>query len=182
MKKLLFLPFIIVALMLLPTKSFSQVSAVKLNAPALLVGVINPEIETAISPSMSMNLALVVYPWGKIPIKGNHLLNFSVQPGVRYWFHGLHTGVFIGAHATATYTEISFRNKDYRAAGVGLGISAGYAWMLSPRWNLELELGGSAMYMRYDKRPVGGTYKGRLANSRILPLPTKAGLNIVYLF
>lgn len=181
MKKIFYLPLLVAAFML-PSKSFSQVSAVKLNAAALFVGVINPEIETAISPSMSMNLSIIAYPWGKIPIKGNHFLNFTVQPGVRYWFQGLHTGVFAGAHATATYTEASFGNRDYRGAGVALGLSAGYAWMLAPRWNLELEVGGSVMYLRYDGRPIGGSYRGRLASEKVLALPTKAGINIVYLF
>lgn len=182
MKRIFFFSLITACFILPSTKSFSQVSAVKLNAPALLVGVINPEIETAVSPSVSINLALWAYPWGKIPVKKNHLLGFAAQPGVRYWFQGLHTGVFVGAHATGAYGEMAFKGKDYRGIALGLGISAGYAWMLAPRWNLELELGASAFYIRYDARKIGGAYTGRLQSKKILPLPSKAGLNIVYLF
>lgn len=182
MKKSFYITLLTVIFILPSLQSSAQISAVKINAPALLVGVINPEIETAISPSMSMNLSVIAYPWGKIPIKGNHFLNFTVQPGIRYWFQGLHTGVFMGAHVTGTYTEASFGGSDYRGVGVALGISAGYAWMLAPRWNLELELGGSVMYLRYDGRPIGGSYSGRLASTKVLPVPTKAGLNLVYLF
>ncbi|MEG2281732.1 MAG: DUF3575 domain-containing protein [Rikenellaceae bacterium] len=183
MKKIFSFAILFGILMVFPSKTYSQVSAVKINAPTFIVGLINVELETALSPSFSMNLSGTAAPWGRLAVADNHFINYTFQPGFRYWFRGLYTGPFIGGHFTGTYTEASFKGKDYRGFAAGVGLSGGYAWMLTPRWNLELEVGLSAMGMFYDERPEGGVYPSkRLSDRKITLAPTKAGLNIVYLF
>ena len=75
--------------------------------------------------------------------------------------------------------------KDSRYEGwfVGAGISYGYTWILNKHWNLEAELGIGWAYTRSDKFPC--TRCGRkLESGRVHNYvgPTKAAINIVYVF
>jgi len=88
-------------------------------------------------------------------------------------------------------TSISFLGsdfsglKDYRYEGwfVGAGISYGYSWMLGYHWNLEAEIGLGYAFTKYDKYQCpkcGGKIESDKDHHYVGP--TKAALNIVYLF
>ena len=74
--------------------------------------------------------------------------------------------------------------KDYRYEGwfAGAGIAYGYAWMLGKHWNLEAEIGVGYAYTRYDKYmcPRCGSKVGSDHHNYFGP--TKAAINLVYLF
>lgn len=107
-------------------------------------------------------------------------------------------GSFIGFHALGGSHNIGnvdldfkflgtdfSKLKDYRYEGwfVGAGIAYGYTWALSKHWNFEAELGVGYDYSKADKYecPQCGE---RLENDKDHHYvgPTKAALNLVYVF
>ena len=69
-------------------------------------------------------------------------MNFhAVQLGGRYWFYESFVGHFLGQHLTYVGYDLGSRTKRYKGHAYGLGVSYGYAWMLSKRWNIALEAG-----------------------------------------
>ncbi|MDN4753713.1 DUF3575 domain-containing protein [Porphyromonadaceae bacterium W3.11] len=89
--------------------------------------------------------------------KAKHWL---VQPEVRYWFCDVFNGHFIGLHGHGGEFNIgnwnipvgrlkTFKDNRYEGYFYGAGLSYGYQWVLSPRWNLELSLGGGWARIHY---------------------------------
>lgn len=75
--------------------------------------------------------------------------------------------------------------KDYRYEGwfIGAGVAYGYAWALSKHWNLEAELGVGYIYSKADKfncAQCGDKLEDDKAHNYVGP--TKAALNLVYVF
>lgn len=130
--------------------------------------------------------------------EGTRWKHWWAQPGVRYWFCDRFGGHFLGLHTHGGQYNIGnvdgriemlgtdFRNlKDTRYQGwfVGGGISYGYAWVLGDHWNLEFEIGAGYAYSRYDKFQCTGC--GRKLEEDVPHHyfgPTKAAINLVYLF
>ena len=73
--------------------------------------------------------------------------------------------------------------KDYRYEGYfwGGGLSAGYQWVLSNRFNIEASLGIGYIHARYDKYKCTacGRKLGRSGGDYIGP--TRAAISIIYM-
>ena len=74
------------------------------------------------------------------------------------------------------------QHSRYEGEGYGVGLSIGKAYQIGRRWNLEWEAGAGAVWLAYDKYLckrcgdlVGQEYGWHF-------LPTRAALNVVYLF
>jgi hypothetical protein len=66
---------------------------------------------------------------------------------------------------------------------VGAGVAYGYAWALSKHWNIEGEIGIGWAYSRYDRFKCSGCGKKiEEDKSHHYVGPTKAAVNLVYLF
>ncbi len=124
--------------------------------------------------------------------------HWAVQPEARYWFCDRFAGHFVGVHAHGGQYNIggidgllnflgtdARKLKDFRYQGwfVGAGISYGYAWILGKHWNLEAEIGIGYSYTRYDRFRCAGCGK-KIENDKPHHYvgPTKAAVNLVYLF
>ena len=71
----------------------------------------------------------------------------------------------------------------YQGWFVGAGVAYGYAWILGRHWNLEAEIGFGYAYTRYDRyRCAGCGRKVESDKSHHYVGPTKAAVNLVYLF
>lgn len=124
--------------------------------------------------------------------------HWSVQPGARYWFCDRFAGHFIGMHVHGGQYNIGGFNgrvnflgtdtrklNDSRYQGwfVGGGVSYGYAWILGRHWNLEAEIGVGYSYTNYDRfRCAGCGKRVEINQSHHYFGPTKAAINLVYLF
>lgn len=75
--------------------------------------------------------------------------------------------------------------EKYRYQGwyAGAGLSVGYQWILSNRWNLEASIGGGWVHLFYDKAhaPKCGSLVSRNQEADYFGI-TKATISIVYLF
>lgn len=121
--------------------------------------------------------------------KFKHIL---VQPEYRYWFCETFNGSFIGIHAHGAQFNVggwdipvgrldAFKNNRYEGYLYGAGISYGYQWVLSPRWNFEASLGGGFARIHYDKYQCA-TCGTKLDDGKYNYFGvTKAALSLIYI-
>jgi hypothetical protein len=180
MKSLLFKYIALSAFLLSCTGLRAQSWSLGANIPALATATANVEISMALDRKWSLHLPVYYNPF---VFKGNRKLqNFTAMPGVRYWLLESYVNGFIGANAVASKYHISWKGSRYEGVAYGMGISMGYAWLLSPRWNLELE-GGIGLvradYTEYECQECGRR-KGEYI--RWVAVPNRLALSLVYLF
>ena len=124
--------------------------------------------------------------------------HWLVQPEFRYWFCQRFTGHFIGLHliggqynfshigVKGTMLGSNFDNlnsRRYEGWGAGAGFGYGYSWPVSKHWNIEAEIGVGWIYTRFDEYTVGKCCKQLQDNKPHNYVgPTKAAVNVIYLF
>ena len=173
----------------------AQHFAVKTNLLYDATATINAGMEIGLAPRWTLDLSGNYNGWVINEHKWKH---WMAQPEFRYWFCDRFSGHFLGFHALGGQynignirNSISFLGTDFSKLtdnrvegwGVGGGIAYGYAWILGRHWNLEAEIGFGYIYTRFDR------YKCMDCN-RLLERgadhhyigPTKAAINLVYLF
>lgn len=177
------------------TASNAQKIAIKTNVLYDATSTVNLGIEVGLHPRWTFDLSGNYNSWSRDNnVKWKHWL---AQPEARYWFCDRFAGHFIGAHLLFgafnfgnLNNNISFLGTDLsplsnhrsQGYGYGVGLCYGYDFLLGKHWNLELEVGLGYVLADYEKfecgscgRSVGkghGNYFG----------PTKASINLVYLF
>lgn len=170
--------------------------AVKTNLLYDATATINLGAEVQIAPTWSFDLSGNFNAWTMG--KGRLWRHWMLQPEFRYWFCNPMQGHFIGIEAQGGQfnfgklnTGFSFLGTDfsklrdtrYQGWFVGAGITYGYTWILNRHWNLEAEIGIGYNYVRYDRYPCThcGTKIERDKSHHYVG-PTKAAVNLVYLF
>lgn len=189
--------FLLVVFLSSPSHSVrGQSVAVKTNMIPDAVLSPNLGVEMGLSPRWTVEVIGELNGWTMS--HGRRWKHWSVQPGARYWLCDRFLGHFIGVHAHGgQYNMGGFdgrihllgtdarKLKDSRYQGwfAGAGFSYGYAWAVGARWNLEAEIGVGYSYTQYDRFPCAdcGT-KLASGKSHHYVGPTKAAINIVYLF
>ena len=186
----------ILLIMALGTMLCAKGQDVGLKTNLLSDGFLSPNlgIEVGLAPRWTLDLSGQVNFWDVNRHKWKHWL---AQPEARYWFCDRFSRHFLGFHALGGQFNIgNIKNNvkflgvdyspltDHRYQGwaVGAGVAYGYAFILGRHWNLELELGVGYAYLKFDKfecvecgRKVGD-------NDRHYIGPTKAAVNLVYVF
>lgn len=160
----------------------AQKVAYKSNLLYLGTTTLNAEWEIGLSPKTTMSVLGAYNPWTFRDDKMMHL--WAVQPEYKYWFCERFEGHFVGVHAHGAqfFGDFWGLNKDHRYDGylVGAGASWGYDWILSPHWNLELELGfgvNRVWYKESDRLPC---VKCTEKKTKTFFSPTKVALSLVY--
>lgn len=154
----------------------------------------NIGIEVGLRPHWTFDFSGEINAWKVNDRSWRHWL---VQPELRYWLCDRWQGHFFGIHLIGGQFNLNnidvpdfFGNHFKKAAtyryqgwGVGAGIAYGYSWILSKHWNIEAEIGIGWIYNRYDKFPCatcGRKLKKNAVHNYVGP--TKASINLVYLF
>ncbi len=171
-------------------------TAVKTNLLYDATATINAGVERTISDHSSIDLSgnLNIFTF-QDNMKWKHWL---VQPEYRYWFCNTLMGSFLGAHLLGGQYNIggidlpfTFLGTDYsklkdsRYEGwmAGAGVAYGYAWPLSEHWNLEAEIGFGYVYTRYNSFQCESCGEKLEKNQDHHYVgPTKAALNLIYIF
>jgi hypothetical protein len=169
--------------------------AIKTNVVYDATATVNIGAEVGLAKKWTLDISGNLNGWSKNEsTKWKHWL---VQPEARYWFCDRFSRHFIGAHAIAGAfnlggiknnlsilgTDFSvLSTKRYQGYAYGAGVAYGFAFMLSEHFNLELEAGFGYMYLDYDVFDCG--YCGRRIGEggHHYIGPTKAAINLVYLF
>lgn len=107
------------------------------------------------------------------------------QAGVRLWRFEPNVGPFIGIHATGGTFNIGNRKAHYKGYLAGAGVSYGYSWLLTNRWNLTAEVGIGCYYISDTRRDyfTPWTQDELIRHNRRIALgPSKAEVSFSYLF
>lgn len=174
----------------------AQDVAVKTNLLADAIFSPNLGVEIGLAPKWTLDVSGQYNGWNLSDYR--RWKHWLVQPEARYWFCDRFAGHFLGIHTHAGQYNIGGINgkvsflgtdarklKDTRYQGwfVGAGVSYGYAWILGMHWNLEAEIGVGYSYTRYDRFRCAGCGKKMESNRPHHYVgPTKAAVNLVYLF
>lgn len=178
-----------------PAKSSAQDVGLKTN----LVGdaLLNPNLalEVGLAPKWTLDISAEVNFWKLNQHSWKHV---AFQPEARYWLCERFAGHFFGLHALGGTFNVGnldmdmmflgtdfakLKNRRYQGWGIGAGIAYGYAWPVHKHWNIEAEIGLGWVYTRFDSYPCAkcGT---KLEDNKVHNYvgPTKAAVNVVYLF
>ena len=183
-------------LMALGSVASGYAQKVGLKTNLLYDALLTPDlgIEVKVAPQWTVELTGNINAW---TINERRWKQWSAQPEARYWFCQAFSGHFLGMHLIGGQfnfgklpldfkflgTDFSqLRNSRYQGWMGGAGVAYGYSWILDRHWNLEAEIGIGWIYATYDKYPcaVCGT-KLDSGNHNYFG-PTKAAINLVYVF
>lgn len=179
----------------------AQKVAVKTNSLYWATATPNMGFEFAMGDRWTFEIAGGYNPWTldkESNIKAKH---FLVTPEFRYWFCESFQGHFIGINGNYTQfnvggilvpelfyevesegyflDDLQYRRSQGWAAGAG--ITYGYAWPISRRWNMEFTLGIGWWYTEYDRfeTKVCGMFQDSV--SRHVFGLTDLGLSFIYM-
>lgn len=176
---------------------YSQEIAVKSNLLYDAAANVNVGAELGLTSRWTLDLTADFNAW---TLSGDRKWKHVIfQPEARYWFCDRFAGHFLGAHLHAGIFNVGgltnswkLLNSDFsqlsgqRFEGwlLGAGVAYGYTWILGRHWNLEAEIGIGYAFTRYDRYECVGCGKKTSDHKQSHHYfgPTKAALNLVYLF
>ena len=174
LKDVLMRRYLIIAVLILfagAGTASAQVVGVKTNALYWATATPNVGFEFALADRWTFEIAGGYNPWTLNPEKNVKAKHFLVTPEIRYWFCESFNGHFIGINGNYTQFNVggilipeAFIKVDSsgifldglqhsRSEGwaAGAGLTYGYAWPISRRWNMEFTLGLGFWYSQYDR-------------------------------
>lgn len=193
MKRFILLLAIVIAGM--SQTAWAQDVAVKTNlfADAFLSPSLG--IEIGLAPKWSLDVSGQFNAWTLS--HDRRWKHWLVQPEARYWLCTALGGHFLGFHALTGQYNVGHIDTDFKFPGTdfshfkghryqgwfgGLGVAYGYSWLLGKHWNLEAELGFGWAYTRFDRFECAGCGRRSGKGHHNYVGPTKAAVNLVYVF
>ena len=175
--------------------SQAQNIAVKTNLLYDATATVNAGVEIGLAPQWTLDISGNLNAWSKNEhTKWKH---WMVQPEARYWFCDRFSRHFIGAHLIGgafnfgnINNDLTFLGTDfsvlsdhrYQGYAYGCGVAYGFAFMLSKHLNLELEAGFGYMCLDYERFECDGCGRKVADDIHHYVGPTKAAINLVYVF
>jgi hypothetical protein len=173
---------------------------VKVNALFIPVGMLNAGVEYQLSKKITMQNDIFISPWKSFA--GHEAQYYSTSVEGRYYFDEAFKHFFVGVNISAakfvlqkwnywndnvytndkgeTYVSSNLYQKGH---SILFGLTAGYNFMLSERWNLELyaTAGTSQDYYKGFDRTNGRRYDSATGyNKSGEVLPYRGGLMVTY--
>lgn len=195
MKHLLSLSLTILLLVGGTSSAQAQKLAVKSNLLYDATATVNAGVEVGLAPQWTLDLSGNLNAWSKNEkTKWKH---WMVQPELRYWFCDRFSRHFVGAHLiTGAFNFASMKNslsllgtdfsvlssKRYQGYAYGAGVAYGFAFVLSKSINLELEAGFGYMYLDYEIFKCSGCGRKVGEGNHHYVGPTKAAVNLEFVF
>ena len=179
----------------------AQKVAVKTNTLYWATTTPNIGFEFALADRWTFEIAGGWNPWTFDAEKNAKAKHYLVTPEIRYWFCESFNGHFIGINGNYTQFNVGgilvpeafykvssngiflddLQHSRSEGWAVGAGITYGYAWPISRRWNMEFTLGLGVWYSEYDNyesRPCGLFHGSNI--SKVIG-PTDLGISFIYL-
>lgn len=173
---------------------------IKGNALFAPIGILNLGIEKQISPKYTLQGDVFISPWKSF---GGHKLQFySVSAEGRYYFTEAFKHWYVGANVSVAaynatkwsyWNDSTFENWNgeilknsnlyQKGFSVMLGVTAGYQFQLSERWNLDIygTIGTSqGFYKGYDKSTGRRYDSAEKFNKSGEIIPYRGGVMISY--
>lgn len=191
MKKLLLLLLFAVG-----TAAGAKGQDVGLKTNFLSDGFLSPNlgIEIGLAPRWTVDLTGQVNFWN---VNSHRWRHWIAQPEARYWFCDRFSRHFVGVHALGGDFNVGMIKNDIHFLGtdfskltdrryqgwlVGAGVAYGYAFILGRHWNLELELGVGYAYLNFGEFECSECGRKVGEGDHHYVGPTKAAINLVYVF
>lgn len=186
---------LLVSCFMLAETSRAQNVAVKTNLLYDATATVNLGAEIGLSPRWTLDLSGNYNGWTFS--RNRKWKHWLVQPEARYWLCDRMMGHFFSFHLVGGQYNvgnlangIKFLGTDlsplgnYRYQGwfVGAGVAYGYTWALSRHWNIEAEIGVGYAYSKYDKFECAECGEKIGNGDHHYVGPTKAAINLVYVF
>ncbi|WP_291586513.1 DUF3575 domain-containing protein [Bacteroides sp.] len=156
----------------------AQRVALKTNLADWGTGSPNISAEFAISNSFSLDLTGA----GSIfkPKNNLYFRHVRLQPELRYWFRNLLSRYYIGITAFYSTYDVGYKKRGAFGDAYATGVTYGYNWILSRRWNFELCGGIGAIYYRmvHYTPPAPHPHPNK---SGWMVAPVKLGISFVYI-
>jgi len=175
-----FFAAILLAMTLCHLPATCQEFALKTNALYWLTTTPNLSVEAGLSRNVTFELFGAYNPW---TFKDDKKMKcWVVQPELKLWLCDRWEGHFFGIHAFAAQYFGGFHSKRYDGYLAGAGITYGYDWILSPRWNIEAEIGVGYARLWYKESERIPCEKCHTNEHKNYFGPTRVALSLVYLF
>lgn len=181
-RQLIILVLLLAALWGTPRKAAAQIFSVRANALSVLTATVHLGAEVSVADKWTVEASGY---WNPICTDNFSIRFHAVQFGGRYWFYESFVGHFLGQHLTYVGYDLGSLRKRYDGRAYGLGVSYGYAWMLSKRWNVAIEAGISIFRTEDTRRdPTVGDWEDEyIYHSRRWTLaPSRLEVSFSYLF
>jgi hypothetical protein len=107
----------------------------------------------------------------------------GLSPSFRYWLSGrAMSRLFVGVNAAAVNYDITWNSDIYCGNSASLGLSFGYAFNLSERFNMEVQAGTELMAYSNKEYRLGDSFAnyGKAANAHGTILFPRLEVSIVY--
>lgn len=155
------LSFVLILALVFVSSSWAQKVALKTNLPYWATLTPNLGVEFGLSDKSTFEFVGGVNPFEvERDVKWKH---WSALAEYRYWFCERFNGHFVGLNAFGGQFNIAGvdlpysgwdvfkRESRYQGWAYGAGISYGYQWVLSKRWNFEFNVALGYMHFDYDQ-------------------------------
>ena len=180
--KIIVFTLFLAALWGMPRRAAAQFFAVRADALAALAGTLHLGAEASVADKWTIEVSGY---WNPIRTSGLSMNFGAVQIGPRYWFYESFVGHFIGAQLSWAGYDLGRRTRRYDGNACGIGLSYGYAWMLSKRWNVAVEAGIGLFHTRDTRRdPTVPDWEDEYIyhTRRWTLLPSRLEVSFSYLF
>ncbi len=165
--------------------------AVKTNIFMDAFRIPNLAVEVGTSQKTTIEVPFYYNQWKYSEMKQYKLM--MIQPELRYWLCDKFNGHFFGIHLMAgVYNTMGIKplvplwsdmkTHHYKGDFYGAGLSYGYHYILSRHWSAEATLGFGYAYVNYKKYECKDCPKRIEKSNKNYLGPSKAALNLIYMF
>lgn len=133
---------------LIHQRAGAQIFAAKVNTLAAITGTVNVGIDISVADRWTLDAAGC---WNPINTSSCSSRILGVQVGAKRWLYESFVGHFFGAQFIYGSYMWGGSRRYWKGYTAGVGISYGYSWLLSKRWNITLEA-GIGIYRMQDTR------------------------------
>lgn len=131
----------------------AQRMTVKTNVADWATASPNFSAEFTLSGRLSVDLSVAGSPF---KIKDDlYFRHLRLQPELRYWLTSPLTKHYIGITAFYSTYDAGYKKRGYFGDSYAVGMTYGYNWILSRRWNFELSAGLGVIHYRLARYTPG---------------------------
>lgn len=156
----------------------AQRVAVKTNLTDWMTASPNLSVEFTLSSRLSVDLSGTATPFKYKP--DFYFRHIRLQPELRYWLVSPLARHYVGVMGFYSTYDVGYKKRGYFGDSYAIGLTYGYDWILSRRWNLEVSAGVGAIRYRLA-RYTPGTAHPRPNDSGWIVAPTKLSVALVYI-
>ena len=173
--------WMVLVLLLAAQRADAQLLAVSTDLAMDVVSVPNIGLELGVGERGSVVLNGLM----SSKVLGHKFKAKALQPEYRYWFGGrpMHRH-FVGVGSIIATYDVDWDSHIYKGEAAGLGVTFGYVWSLSSRFNIDFHAGLGVIAYKHKEYYTGDHYEyftqEKNASGYWL-LPTRIGISAAFI-